>query len=109
MGCKTMLLENHVLLDELTEMLVEKETVDYQEMQALVTKYYPDGVNQKLKLPAEAALLSASLAVRRHVYVRPSSVRAGRQCGLCVNVCWEPGGGRISSNDTLGMVHPLRG
>merc|ERR1712106_666168 len=55
--CKTMLLENRVLLDELTEMLVEKETVDYQEMQALVTKYYPDGVNQKLKLPAEAALL----------------------------------------------------
>merc|ERR1740139_927807 len=56
-ACKTMLLENRVLLDELTEMLVEKETVDYQEMQALVTKYYPDGVNQKLKLPAEAALL----------------------------------------------------
>merc|ERR1719201_2500056 len=56
-ACKTMLLENRVLLDELTEMLVEKETVDYQEMQALIQKYYPDGLNEKLKLPAEAALL----------------------------------------------------
>jgi len=55
--CKTMLLENRVLLDELTEMLVEKETVDYNEMQELIKKYYPDGLNEKLKLPAEAALL----------------------------------------------------
>merc|ERR1712216_244987 len=52
--CKTMLLENRVLLDELTEMLVEKETVDYNEMQELIKKYYPDGLNEKLKLPAEA-------------------------------------------------------
>merc|ERR1719149_7519 len=54
-ACKTMLLDN------LTEMLVEKETVDYQEMQGLIKKYYPDGVNEKMKMPAEAALM---LAVR---------------------------------------------
>merc|ERR1719386_109327 len=38
--CKATLLKNRALLDELTEMLVEKETVDYQEMQALVGKYH---------------------------------------------------------------------
>ena len=56
-ACKTMLLDNRILLDELTEMLVEKETVDYQEMQGLIKKYYPDGVNEKMKMPAEAALM----------------------------------------------------
>ena len=56
--CKTTLLKNRALLDELTEMLVEKETVDYQEMQALVGKYHPNGVGtETMKLPAEAALL----------------------------------------------------
>jgi cell division protease FtsH len=56
-ACKTMLLDNRILLDELTEMLVEKETVDYQEMQGLIGKYYPDGVNEKMVMPAEAALM----------------------------------------------------
>merc|ERR1712194_798076 len=56
--CKTMLLKNRALLDELTEELVEKETIDYQEMQALVGKYHPNGIGtENLKLPAEAALL----------------------------------------------------
>jgi cell division protease FtsH len=57
-ACKTMLLENRELLDELTEMLIEKETVDYQEMQQLIGRYYPDKAKtEKLELPAEAALL----------------------------------------------------
>ena len=56
--CKTMLLENRELLDELTEMLIEKETVDYQEMQELIGRYYPDKANtKKIEMPAEAALL----------------------------------------------------
>merc|ERR1719389_1588408 len=53
--CKTTLLKNRALLDELTEMLVERETVDYQEMQELVGKYHPNGVGtENLKLPAQA-------------------------------------------------------
>ena len=51
------LCETSALLDELTEALVEKETVDYQEMQGLIGKYYPDGVNEKMVMPAEAALM----------------------------------------------------
>merc|ERR1719215_431685 len=72
-ACKSM------LLDELTERLIEKETVDYQEMQELIGRYYPDKAKteklkllglgligryypdkaktEKLELPAEAALL----------------------------------------------------
>merc|ERR1711990_1017992 len=44
--CKSMLLKNRALLDELTEML------------ELVGKYHPNGVGtEKLKLPAQAQLL----------------------------------------------------
>ena len=57
-ACKTMLLDNHELLDELTEMLIEKETIDYQEMQELIGRYYPEKANtKKIEMPAEAALL----------------------------------------------------
>jgi len=57
-ACKTMLLENRELLDELTEMLIEKETIDYQEMQELIGRYYPEKANtKKIEMPAEAALL----------------------------------------------------
>jgi cell division protease FtsH len=71
-ACKKMLMDNRVLLDELKDMLIEKETVDYTEMQTLVTKYYPDGVTEPMVLPwvnkepelaavaAEAAPASAS-------------------------------------------------
>jgi cell division protease FtsH len=53
-ACKTMLTENRVLLDELKDLLIEKETVDYQEMQTLITKYYPNGLAEKMVLPWEA-------------------------------------------------------
>merc|ERR1719269_51462 len=57
-ACKTMLLDNRELLDELTEMLIEKETVDYQEMQELIGRYYPEKANtKKIEMPEEAALL----------------------------------------------------
>jgi len=40
--CKETLLEARPLVEDLTEMLIEKETVDYKELQALVEKYYPE-------------------------------------------------------------------
>merc|ERR1719159_610711 len=57
-NCKEMLSANRELLDELTEMLIEKETIDYQEMQELIGRYYPEKANtKKIETPAEAALL----------------------------------------------------
>mmetsp|Transcript_50519 Transcript_50519/g.109531 ORF Transcript_50519/g.109531 Transcript_50519/m.109531 type:complete len:660 (+) Transcript_50519:185-2164(+) len=56
--CKQTLLDNRDLLEELTEMLIDKETVDFKEMQELVGKYHPEIVDaQKLSLPAEAAVM----------------------------------------------------
>merc|ERR1719263_2534219 len=40
--CMETLSENRALLDELTETLVEKETVDYMELQLMVAKYDPE-------------------------------------------------------------------
>lgn len=53
--CKTTLVANRALVEELTEMLIEKETVDYNEMQELVNKYYPDGLGTE-KIPQPAVL-----------------------------------------------------
>ena len=51
--CMKTLLDNRDIWEELTEMLIEKETVDYKELQALVAKYYPDGVaNARVAVPA---------------------------------------------------------
>jgi len=56
--CKTVLLANRALLDELTEMLIEKETVDYQEMQEIIGRYYPEGIGaQTLALPEKAKVM----------------------------------------------------
>merc|ERR1712151_255420 len=40
--CMDTLTENRQLVEELTEMLVEKETVDYKELRELVNKYHPN-------------------------------------------------------------------
>jgi len=57
--CKETLVTNRELLEELTEMLIDKETVDFTEMQDLVGKYHPEIADaQKLSLPAEAQLMS---------------------------------------------------
>merc|ERR1719159_1400809 len=40
--CKECLTTNRALLDDLTEMLIDKETVDFQELQDLVGKYNPE-------------------------------------------------------------------
>jgi len=42
--CKDTLNENRPLVEDLTEMLIEKETVDYKELEALVKKYHPNGI-----------------------------------------------------------------
>jgi len=42
--CKKTILENREMVDEMVEDMLEKETLNYQELQALVDKYYPDGI-----------------------------------------------------------------
>jgi len=42
--CKEMLYENREMVDEMTEMMIEHETLDYRELQALRNKYYPNGI-----------------------------------------------------------------
>merc|ERR1712032_992293 len=47
--CMKTLTENRQLVEDLTEMLLEKETVDYKELQELVKKYSPvDGVIERM-------------------------------------------------------------
>ena len=56
--CKALLTANREMVDEMTEMMIEKETLDYKELQDLVKKYYPDGIgNEKIPLPKAAALM----------------------------------------------------
>jgi len=56
--CKDTLSKNRDLLDELTEALIEKETVDFNELQDMVGKYHPDIANaQKLKMPDQAKVM----------------------------------------------------
>ena len=40
--CMDTLSENRQLVEELTEMLIQKETVDYKELRELVNKYHPN-------------------------------------------------------------------
>ena len=53
-----MLSDNRELLEELTDTLVDKETVDYDELARMVAKYHPEleGAST-MKLPAEASLM----------------------------------------------------
>ena len=41
---KKVLTENREMVDEMVEDMIEKETLDYKELQALVEKYYPGGI-----------------------------------------------------------------
>merc|ERR1719247_755481 len=52
--CKTTLLENRKLLDEVTEALLEKETIDFRELYGLVGKYNPELAEaQRMNFPPE--------------------------------------------------------
>ena len=42
--CKKLLFDNREMVDEMTEMMIEQETIDYLELRALTKKYYPDGI-----------------------------------------------------------------
>jgi len=42
--CKKLLSDNRDMFDEMTDMMIEQETLDYKELQDLLNKYYPDGV-----------------------------------------------------------------
>ena len=56
--CKATLTANREILDEMCEMLIEEETLDYRQLLDLVKKYYPNGLgDEKVPLPAKAALL----------------------------------------------------
>merc|ERR1719327_2442483 len=52
--CKDTLLANRELLEDLTEALIEKETVDFNEMQDMVGKYHPDIARKTPPVPAAA-------------------------------------------------------
>merc|ERR1712087_635718 len=56
--CYKTLNDNRDLVEELTEMLLEEETVDYVQLEALVKKYHPNGVGSEVvPLPAVAKML----------------------------------------------------
>merc|ERR1740127_265038 len=56
--CKAVIAANREMVDEMVEDLIEKETIDYLELQELLEKYYPDGLgDEKIPLPAKAALM----------------------------------------------------
>jgi len=56
--CKATLAANREVWEELTDMLIEKETVDYVELENLIKKYYPDGLgNERIPMPASAKLM----------------------------------------------------
>jgi len=40
--CKDCMYENRALVEELTEALIEKETIDYRELAEMVAKYHPE-------------------------------------------------------------------
>jgi len=54
--CKASLEANREMVEEMVEQLLEKETLDYVELQALKDKYYPDG------LPASGVPMPAVMA-----------------------------------------------
>merc|ERR1719263_1036310 len=56
--CKAVLTANRPIFEELTEMLIEEETIDYKQLESLVKKYYPDGLGtEKIPLPASAKVM----------------------------------------------------
>merc|ERR1712087_714675 len=64
--CYKTLNDNRDLVEELTEMLLEEETVDYVQLEALVKKYHPNGVGSEVvPLPAVAKMLRECFLDRR--------------------------------------------
>jgi len=57
--CKKMMSENRDLIEELVELLIEKETVDYRELAEMVVKYHPE---LKEKMTSQDVPLSSAAA-----------------------------------------------
>ena len=57
--CKRTLAANRELVDEMVEDMIEKETLDYKELQDLVAKYYPEGIGEGPKMLPEAEAVAA--------------------------------------------------
>merc|ERR1719183_1774686 len=56
--CKQVLIENRDLVEELVELLIEKETVDYKELAEMVVKFHPElKGTEKLEMPASSKLM----------------------------------------------------
>jgi len=56
--CKAILSANRDLLDELTDALIESETVDFNELQEMVGKYHPEIADaQRLAMPDAARVM----------------------------------------------------
>ena len=56
--CKATLSANRDLLDELTDALIESETVDFNELQEMVGKYHPEIADaQRLAMPDAARVM----------------------------------------------------
>ncbi|EOD07483.1 ATP-dependent metalloprotease FtsH [Emiliania huxleyi CCMP1516] len=55
--CKETMLANRDIWEELTEMLLEEETIDYTQMETLIKKFYPDGLpkGERIVRPTLAA------------------------------------------------------
>ena len=48
--CKKVLTDNREMLDEMTEMMIEEETLDYNQLMDLSKKYFPNGVDNEPSL-----------------------------------------------------------
>jgi len=56
--CKKTMVDNRDLVEELVELLIEKETVDYKELAEMVVKYHPElKGSEKLEMPASSKLM----------------------------------------------------
>lgn len=60
MRCKETLETNRDLLDEITEVLIERETIDFMELYQMIGKKYPDILEaQKANFPPDMKLMAA--------------------------------------------------
>jgi len=55
--CKQVLTDDRDLIEELVELLIEKETVDYKELAAMVVKYHPE-LEEQMKAAPPASVKS---------------------------------------------------
>jgi len=57
--CKKLITDNRDMLDEMTEMMIEQETLDYNQLLDLTKKYHPEGIEGTKGMMTPLAELSA--------------------------------------------------